>query len=98
MLIRFGEIIKVYVESLDLDVKSFRYIFFVIVGWLRYLMCIDDEGKIFELSLDLFIFEFKKYFEGIVFGKEYEDLEERLRLILVNEVIFRVDLFKVGLF
>ncbi|WAM35482.1 mannitol dehydrogenase family protein [Caldicellulosiruptor acetigenus] len=97
MPIRFGETIKAYAESPDLDVKSLRYIPLVIAGWLRYLMCIDDEGKTFEPSPDPLILELKKHLEGIVLGKEYEDLEERLRPILANEVIFRVDLFKVGL-
>lgn len=97
MPIRFGETIKAYAESPDLDVKSLRYIPLVIAGWLRYLMCIDDEGKTFEPSPDPLILELKKHLEGIELGKEYEDLEERLRPILANEVIFRVDLFKVGL-
>lgn len=97
MPIRFGETIKAYAESPDLDVKSLRYIPLVIAGWLRYLMCIDDEGKTFEPSPDPLLPELKKYLEGIELGKEYEDLEERLRPILANEVIFRVDLFKVGL-
>ncbi|AEM73878.1 mannitol dehydrogenase family protein [Caldicellulosiruptor acetigenus] len=97
MPIRFGETIKAYAESPDLDVKSLRYIPLVIAGWLRYLMCIDDEGKTFEPSPDPLILELKKHLEGIELGKEYEDLEERLRPILANEVVFKVDLFKVGL-
>lgn len=97
MPIRFGETIKAYAESPDLDVKSLRYIPLVIAGWLRYLMCIDDEGKTFEPSPDPLILELKKHLEGVELGKEYEDLEERLRPILANEVIFRVDLFEVGL-
>ncbi|WPX09621.1 mannitol dehydrogenase family protein [Anaerocellum danielii] len=97
MPIRFGETIKAYAESQDLDVKSLRYIPLVIAGWLRYLMCIDDEGKTFEPSPDPLLPELKKHLEGIELGKEYDDLEERLRPILANEVIFKVDLFKVGL-
>ncbi|ADQ04277.1 Mannitol dehydrogenase domain protein [Caldicellulosiruptor owensensis OL] len=97
MPIRFGETIKAYTENSDLDVKSLKYIPLVIAGWLRYLMCIDDDGNVLEPSPDPLIPELKKYLEGIELGKEYEDLEERLRPILTNEVIFRVDLFKVGL-
>jgi fructuronate reductase len=97
MPIRFGETIKAYAESPDLDVKSLKYIPLIIAGWLRYLMCIDDEGKAFEPSPDPLILELKKHLEGIELGKKCEDLEERLRPILTNEVIFKVDLFKVGL-
>ncbi|BCS81657.1 mannitol dehydrogenase family protein [Anaerocellum diazotrophicum] len=97
MPIRFGETIKAYLESPDLDVKSLRYIPLVIAGWLRYLMCIDDEGRAFEPSPDPLILELKKHLEGIELGREYKDLEEKLRPILTNEVIFRVDLFEVGL-
>jgi len=97
MPIRFGETIKAYTENSDLDVKSLKYIPLVIAGWLRYLMCIDDEGRVFEPSPDPLIDELKKHLEGIELGKEYENLEERLRPILTNEVIFRVDLFKVDL-
>jgi len=97
MPIRFGETIKAYTENSDLDVKSLKYIPLVIAGWLRYLMCIDDEGRVFDPSPDPLIDELKKHLEGIELGKEYEDLEERLRPILTNEVIFKVDLFKVDL-
>jgi len=97
MPIRFGETIKAYTENSDLDVKSLKYIPLVIAGWLRYLMCIDDEGRVFDPSPDPLIDELKKHLEGIELGKEYENLEERLRPILTNEVIFRVDLFKVDL-
>uniref|UniRef100_A0A7C5Z892 Mannitol dehydrogenase family protein n=1 Tax=Caldicellulosiruptor owensensis TaxID=55205 RepID=A0A7C5Z892_9FIRM len=97
MPIRFGETIKAYTENSDLDVKSLKYIPLVIAGWLRYLMCIDDDGNVLEPSPDPLIPELKKHLEGIELGKEYEDLEERLKPILTNEVIFRVDLFKVGL-
>ncbi|ADL42104.1 Mannitol dehydrogenase domain [Caldicellulosiruptor obsidiansis OB47] len=97
MPIRFGETIKAYTENSDLNVKSLKYIPLVIAGWLRYLMCIDDEGRVFEPSPDPLIDELKKHLEGIELGKKYEDLEERLRPILTNEVIFRVDLFKVDL-
>jgi len=97
MPIRFGETIKAYAENSDLDVRSLKYIPLVIAGWLRYLMCIDDEGRAFEPSPDPLMHELKKHLEGIELGKEYENLEKRLKPILTNEVIFRVDLFKVGL-
>ncbi|ADQ07540.1 Mannitol dehydrogenase domain protein [Caldicellulosiruptor hydrothermalis 108] len=97
MPIRFGETIKAYAESPDLDVKGLKYIPLVIAGWLRYLMCIDDEGKTFDPSPDPLLPELKKHLDGIELGREYENLEEKLRPILTNEVIFRVDLFEVGL-
>lgn len=97
MPIRFGETIKAYSESPNLDVKSLKFIPLVIAGWLRYLMCVDDSGRPFEPSPDPLLDELKKHVEGIELGKKVENLEEKLRPILSNEVLFRVNLYEVGL-
>jgi len=88
MPIRFGETIKAYSESPNLDVKSLR---------LRYLMCVDDSGKPFEPSPDPLLEELKKHMNGIELGKKAENLEEKLKPILSNEMLFRVNLFEIGL-
>jgi fructuronate reductase len=50
--IRFGETIKSYLRSPDLDVLSLKAIPLVLAGWLRYLQGVDDEGKPFDCSPD----------------------------------------------
>ncbi|AZT89920.1 mannitol dehydrogenase family protein [Caldicellulosiruptor changbaiensis] len=97
MPIRFGETIKAYSESPNLDVKSLKFIPLVIAGWLRYLMCVDDSGKPFEPSPDPLLDELKKQMNGIELGKKVENLDEKLKPILSNEMLFRVNLFEVGL-
>lgn len=50
--IRFGETIKAYRASSELDTSSLKVIPLVLAGWLRYLQGIDDEGNKFECSPD----------------------------------------------
>ena len=45
LAIRFGETIKAYAESDELDVASLKLIPLVFAGWLRYLMAVDDAGN-----------------------------------------------------
>lgn len=48
--VRFGETIKTYMESPDLDMDRLRGIPLVLAGWLRYRMAVDDDGRPMELS------------------------------------------------
>lgn len=50
--VRFGETIKAYMTSLDLDMDRLRGIPLVLAGWLRYRMAVDDDGRLMELSPD----------------------------------------------
>lgn len=50
--VRFGETIKTYMESPDLDMDRLRGIPLVLAGWLRYRMAVDDDGRPMELSPD----------------------------------------------
>lgn len=50
--IRFGETIKSYLRSPELDVLTLRAIPLVLAGWLRYLQGVNDEGKPFGCSPD----------------------------------------------
>ena len=50
--VRFGETIKAYMESPDLDMDRLRGIPLVLAGWLRYRMAVDDDGRLMELSPD----------------------------------------------
>ena len=47
LAIRFGETIKAYAASKELNVKDLTGIPLVFAGWLRYLTGIDDNGKKF---------------------------------------------------
>ena len=50
--VRFGETIKAYMTSPDLDMDRLRGIPLVLAGWLRYRMAVDDDGRLMELSPD----------------------------------------------
>lgn len=94
--IRFGETIKAYDASADLDVNDLMYIPLVLAGWCRYLMGIDDNGNKFELSSDPLLSTLTPIMEKVSFGME-DGIHEVLEEILSNEAIFSVNLYKVGL-
>ncbi len=94
--IRFGETIKAYKASEQLDVNSLTFIPLVLAGWCRYLMGIDDNGNKFELSPDPMLPTLTPYFENVQLG-ETIDTHSVLKDILSNDVIFGVNLYEVGL-
>ncbi len=94
--IRFGETIKAYRDRVDLDTKKLKYIPLVIAGWCRYLMGIADDGNAMELSPDPLLDELKKYVANIKLSTT-EQLGDTLKPILMNEEIFGVDLYFIGL-
>ncbi len=94
--IRFGETIKLYCERVDLDPKNLKYIPLVIAGWCRYLMGIDDSGNKIELSPDPLLDTLTKYISEIKLGSK-ESVKDNLKPILINEEIFGVNLYNVGL-
>ncbi len=96
LAIRFGETIKAYAASGDLDVMDLKLIPLVFAGWLRYLMAVDDEGKAFELSPDPLLDSVCPYVAGIQLG-ENADVEAALEKVLKDKSIFGVDLYDVGL-
>ena len=96
LAIRFGETIKAYAASPNLDVANLKLIPLVFAGWLRYLMAVDDEGRTFELSPDPLLDTVCPYVAGFRLGEE-TDVEERLKPILENDKIFGVNLYEVGL-
>jgi fructuronate reductase len=94
--IRFGETIKAYRDRADLDPKNLKYIPLVIAGWCRYLMGIADDGNVMELSPDPLLDELKRYVANIKLGTT-EQLGDALKPILINEEIFGINLYAVGL-
>lgn len=93
--IRFGETIKSYVNSEELDVKSLKYIPLVLAGWFRYLLGIDDDGRERSISKDPMLESLKEDMKGIEFGNS-ESYSGQLRKILKNDRVFGVDLEAIG--
>ena len=91
LAIRFGETIKAYQASSELDVKSLKRIPLVFAGWLRYLTGIDDEGKEFSLSPDPLLDTVRPYVADLKLGDRIEI--DRLKPLLEMKEIFGVNLY-----
>lgn len=96
LAIRFGETIKAYQASENLDVNALKLIPLVFAGWLRYLMAIDDEGHTFELSPDPLLDTVCPYVAGLRL-EECQEVETAVAPLLRMKQIFGVDLYEVGL-
>ena len=92
--IRFGETIKAYVKSKDLDVSDLTYIPLAIAGWLRYLLAVDDNGNILNLSSDPLLNELTSTLSNLKLHGPYN---HEARSILSNKNIFGIDLVQIGL-
>lgn len=93
--VRYGETIKSYMKSPDLDVKDLKLIPLVFAGWFRYLMGIDDEGNKFTLSPDPQLGYLEPFFKDIKLGDVTE--MSALEPVLRNKQIFGVDLVEIGM-
>ena len=96
LAIRFGETIKAYAASDELDVADLKLIPLVFAGWLRYLMAVNDNGEKFELSPDPLLDTVCPYVAEFELGKE-ADVEAALKPVLENAKIFGVNLYEVGM-
>ena len=94
--VRFGETIKSYVKSEQLDASSLVAVPVVIAGWLRYLLALDDNGAEFVPSSDPMLAAMQEKLAGVKLGQP-ETADGVLRSILTNEVLFGVDLYAAGL-
>ena len=94
--IRFGNTIKAYQASSELDVKDLKLIPLVQAGWLRYLMGLDDNGKPFEPSSDPMMDTVKPYVAGLKL-EPGQDVEAAVAPVLRMESIFGLDLYEAGL-
>lgn len=92
--IRFGQTIKAYVASEDLAAESLTAIPLAIAMWCRYLLGVDDNGEVFELSADPLLETLQSKLAAIEFGSRST---EGLKDILSNDRIFGVNLYEVGL-
>ena len=95
LAIRFGETIKAYQASDELDVKDLKLIPLVFAGWLRYMMAINDNGEAFELSPDPLTDTVRPYVEKLTLGGTVD--AEALIPILENTKIFGVNLYDVDM-
>ena len=96
LAIRFGETIKAYAASENLDVADLKLIPVVFAGWLRYLMGVNDNGEKFELSPDPLLDTVCPYVAGFELGKA-NDVEAAVKPLLENERIWGVNLYEVGM-
>ena len=94
--IRFGETIKAYAASSELDAAHLTYIPLAIAGWCRYLLALDDELRPMELSSDPMLDTLCPLLSGVKIGESF-DAHAVLQPILSNDVLFGSDLYAVGL-
>ena len=94
--IRFGETIKEYMASSELDVKSLKFIPMVQAGWCRYLLGVDDELNAFTVSPDPMYEELAGKLAGVKVGESC-DVHAVLSPILSDAKIFGVNLYEAGL-
>ncbi len=94
--VRYGETIKAYLARPDLDVNALTAIPFVMAGWCRYLMGVNDDGEAFEISPDPRLAEMQAHLKGIALGDK-GPFTEALRPILSDATIFGVNLYEAGL-
>ena len=91
---RFGGTIKKYCDKFN-DAKQLKYIPFVIAGWLRYLLAVDDNGNAFEPSSDPFLDELRNKLKGVKLGDKVND--EVVHDILADTRIFVVSLYDASI-
>lgn len=96
LAIRFGETIKAYVSSPELNVGDLKLIPLVFAGWIRYLMEIDDDGNTFQLSSDPLLEIVCPHVANIKLGEDI-NVREVLKPVLKNQEIFGVDLYAIGM-
>jgi fructuronate reductase len=96
LAIRFGETIKSYLESEQLRASSLFFIPLVIAGWCRYLLGVDDKLAPMPLSADPMLAELTATLSGVRAG-EPATYDGQLRTVLVNPVLFGVNLYEAGL-
>ena len=94
LAIRFGETMKAYIASPELDVNDLKLIPLVQAGWIRYMMAIGDDGKEFELSPDPMTDSIKPLIADIKLGDTVT--VEDLKPILSNAKIYGLDLIEAG--
>ena len=96
LAIRFGETIKAYRDSDELDVADLKLIPLVFAGWARYLTGVYDNGEPMDRSSDPILPLTGTREEGLK-PEEAADIEGMLRPMLSDEEAFGVNLYEVGM-
>jgi len=95
--IRYGHTINAYAKA-GKDVSALTYIPFVIAGWLRYLLAVDDEGNEFACSPDPLLDELQTNLADVKPGcTDAALVHEAVAPILSNVEIFDCNLYDLGL-
>lgn len=94
--VRFGETIKAYLSRPDLDIAVLTGVPLALAGWLRYLLCVNDEGAPMEASPDPLLGQLQGHLRGVRAG-DPSSLADQLRLLLSNPALFGVDLYTTAL-
>ncbi|MCF0104506.1 MAG: mannitol dehydrogenase family protein [Eggerthellaceae bacterium] len=95
--IRYGVTLKSYYDRL-MDVDDLIAIPLCVAGWLRYLIAVDDKGKVFKPSSDPRLEEMQEYILGIELGEsDMKKIHEAVEPILSDDELFGVDLYELGL-
>ena len=94
--VRFGETIKSYIASDELDLAALEAIPYAIASWLRYLLAVDDNLEPFELPSDPRVPELQAKLAGITAG-DPSSYQGQLAAILSDASIFGADLTKTPL-
>ncbi|NLU53521.1 MAG: mannitol dehydrogenase family protein [Clostridiaceae bacterium] len=94
--VRFGQTLKAYESTPELDLDSLTFIPLVFAGWLRYLIGVNDRGESFELSPDPRLEELTGLLKDIKLGKALIN-EEGIDAILSDRSIFVIDMYSCGM-
>ena len=94
--IRFGETIKAYMASPELDTGKLVGISLVLAGWLRYLLGVDDAQNPMQVSSDPLLEQMRVALQGIK-ADDPQSVGNKLEPILKNAALFGVDLYEAGL-
>lgn len=96
--IRYGVTIQHYLDNETKDVQNLKYIPFILAGWCRYLLALDDEGQSFTPSPDPLLANVQAIMAPISLGTQDDALiHATLQKILTNKQIFAHDLYEIGL-
>ncbi|MBR1606409.1 MAG: mannitol dehydrogenase family protein [Clostridia bacterium] len=94
--IRFGETIKCYCADPSLDASGLNAIPLVLAGWLRYLLGVDDQGRVMEVSPDPLLDSLREKLSGITVG-DPESADGKLDELLADDKLFGISLKEAGL-
>lgn len=96
--IRYGVTIQHYIDDENRNVEDLKYIPFILAGWCRYILAIDDAGNEFTPSPDPLLDYVKNIMQPIKLGTQDDDLiHDTLKQLLSNKQIFAHDLYEIGL-